>query len=247
MAMQKSMLRFYNTIVAYIVVLISISGFVPKHASWPRAFSMVAVVALSFYLNYFQAGNAALGVVYFLIGDLIYLGFIFLVLRENGFRHQFVKWWNSEEEGYRAFEAVLGVIFFLNGSSLTFISSSNPGTLFDFIGEIPIFIIVAFMIIVGLIVKIWAAKVVSIDIYYWKDMFLGKKICEFVVSGPYRFLSNPMYGIGQLPAYAFAIWYGSALGLAAAFLNQLLIFVFFFTAEKGFIRRIYMSGNDKQI
>ncbi len=246
MVERKSTHRFFDGILAYLVVLISISGFVPKHASWPRAFSMIAVIAFSFYLNYFQAGNGTLGVVYFLISDLIYLGFIFLVLSENGLRHQFVKRWNSEEEGYRAFEAVLGVIFFLNGSSLTFISASNPGTLFDFIGENSLLILVGLMTGMGLVIKIWAAKVVSIDIYYWKDMFLGKKICEFVVSGPYRFLSNPMYGIGQLPAYALAIWYGSALGLAAAFLNQLLIFIFFYTAEKRFINRIYLSGNDKQ-
>jgi protein-S-isoprenylcysteine O-methyltransferase Ste14 len=94
----------------------------------------------------------------------------------------------------------------------------------------------------GFIIKIWSAKVVSIDIYYWKDMFLGRKICEFVKTGPYRFLSNPMYGLGQLPAYALGIWYGSWIGLLAAFVNQLLIFSFYLVAERSFIRRVYLSG-----
>jgi protein-S-isoprenylcysteine O-methyltransferase Ste14 len=84
--------------------------------------------------------------------------------------------------------------------------------------------------------------VVSIDIYYWKDMFLGKKITEFVVTGPYKFLSNPMYGVGQLQAYALAIWYGSETGLMAAFVNQFLIFTFYFTVEKKFINRVYLSN-----
>jgi len=50
-----------------------------------------------------------------------------------------------------------------------------------------------------------------------------------------------MYGIGQLPAYAAALWYGSASGLIAAILNQLLIFSFYFLAEKKFIKRVYLS------
>ncbi|TSA34984.1 MAG: hypothetical protein D4R64_10725 [Porphyromonadaceae bacterium] len=91
-------------------------------------------------------------------------------------------------------------------------------------------------------IKIWSAKVVSIDIYYWKDMFLGKKITEFVETGPYKFLSNPMYGIGQLQAYALAIWYGSEIGLLAALINQVLIFSFYFTVEKKFIKRIYLNS-----
>jgi hypothetical protein len=50
-----------------------------------------------------------------------------------------------------------------------------------------------------------------------------------------------MYGIGQLPAYATAIWYGSINGLLAAIVNQLLIFTFYFLAEKKFIKRIYLT------
>ena len=82
---------------------------------------------------------------------------------------------------------------------------------------------------------------VSIDIYYWKDMFLWKKITQFVITGPYKFLTNPMYGIGQLPAYALAVWYRSETGLIAAFVNQLLIFTFYYTTEKKFIKKVYLN------
>ena len=85
------------------------------------------------------------------------------------------------------------------------------------------------------------SAVASGGIYYWKDMFLGRKICEFVVTGPYKYFSNPMYGIGQLPAYAAAIWYGSKHGLIAAFVNQCLIFSFYFLIEKKFIKRVYLT------
>ena len=94
----------------------------------------------------------------------------------------------------------------------------------------------------GFVVKIWAAKVVSIDIYYWKDMFLGRKISKFAVIGPYKYFNNPMYGIGQLPAYAIAIFYGSMYGLLAVFFNQALLFSFYYIIEKNFINRTYLKS-----
>ena len=97
------------------------------------------------------------------------------------------------------------------------------------------------MFICGFTIKILATKAVTVDIYYWKDMFLGKKISDFVITGPYKYFKNPMYGIGQLQAYAIAIWYGSKYGLMAALLNQLLIFSFYVLVEKKFIKRVYQK------
>lgn len=218
------------------------AGFVPKHATIPRTIAIASSIAFSIIIAFYHPDNATFGVVYFIISEIFYLGFIFLVLSENGYRHWFIKRWKNEEEGYLAFEAVLGFMFFHNGASLGFVASSSPGSLFGFIDKNFLLIIAGLMTLTGFIIKIWAAKVVSIDIYYWKDMFLGKKITEFVETGPYKFLNNPMYGIGQLQAYAFAIWHGSATGLIAAFINQILIFTFYYSVEKKFIRRVYQSN-----
>jgi protein-S-isoprenylcysteine O-methyltransferase Ste14 len=218
------------------------AGFVPKHATIPRIIAIASSIAFSIIIAFYHPDNATFGVVYFIISEIFYLGFIFLVLSENGYRHWLIKRWKNEEEGYLAFEAVLGFMFFHNGASLGFVASSSPGSLFGFIDKNFLLIIAGLMTLTGFIIKIWAAKVVSIDIYYWKDMFLGKKITEFVETGPYKFLNNPMYGIGQLQAYAFAIWHGSATGLIAAFINQILIFTFYYSVEKKFIRRVYQSN-----
>ncbi|MBE3085465.1 MAG: hypothetical protein IMZ64_04535, partial [Bacteroidetes bacterium] len=165
--------------------------------------------------------------------------FITIVLSENGLRHWFTRRWSNENEGYLAYETVLGFLFFHNAASIGYFSSSSPGSLFPFIQNDFLFIIVVILFITGFTIKIWAAKVVGIEIYYWKDMFLGKKISDFVVTGPYKFFNNPMYGIGQIPTYATAIWYGSKYGLIVAFLNQFLIFMFFYLVEKKFIKRVY--------
>jgi protein-S-isoprenylcysteine O-methyltransferase Ste14 len=136
----------------------------------------------------------------------------------------------------------LGFCFFIM-LSLGFVASSTAGSFSIIDNKSLLLTIVAIPFAAGFIIKILAAKVVSIEIYYWKDMFLGRKICDFVVSGPYKYLSNPMYGFGQMQAYAAALWYGSGYGLLAALLNQALIFTFYFMFEKKFIERTYLMNN----
>lgn len=104
--------------------------------------------------------------------------------------------------------------------------------------------IIGGIVLFGFVIKLWAAQVVGWDIYYWKDMFLGRKISDFVVRGPYKYFANPMYGIGQIQAYGFAIWYGSTYGLGVALLNHSLVFIFFFLVEKKFIQRVYIQGKE---
>jgi protein-S-isoprenylcysteine O-methyltransferase Ste14 len=217
------------------------AGFVPRSATIFRIIIMAASLGFSFYLTIYEAPNPGIAIIYFLIAEILYLGFISSVLPENGLRHWFMRKWGDEKRGYRTYETILGFLFFHNGASIGYISTSSPGTLFNIDDRGVIFLVLPLLIAFGFVIKIWAAKVVSVDIYYWKDMFLGRKICEFVVTGPYKYFSNPMYGIGQLPAYATAIWYGSIDGLMAAIVNQLLIFTFYFLAEKKFIKRIYLT------
>jgi protein-S-isoprenylcysteine O-methyltransferase Ste14 len=222
-------------------IVISMAGFVPRSATIFRIIIMAASLCLSFYLTIFEPLNKDIAIMYFLIAEILYLGFISSVLPENGLRRWFMRRWSDEKRGYRAYETALGFLFFHNGASIGYIASSAPGTLFNVDERSIIFLLLPVLIAFGFMIKIWAAKVVSVDIYYWKDMFLGRKICDFAVTGPYKYFSNPMYGIGQLPAYATAVWYGSANGLIAAFVNQLLIFTFYFLAEKKFIKRVYLT------
>ena len=224
-----------------IEIVISMAGFVPRTATIFRIIIMAASLCFSFYLTIYEALNPGIAIIYFLVAEILYLGFISSVLPENGLRHWFIRKWGDEKKGYRAYETILGFLFFHNGASIGYIASSSQGTLFNIDDKGIFFLVLPFLIAFGFGIKIWAAKVVSVDIYYWKDMFLGRKICDFVVTGPYKYFSNPMYGIGQLPAYATAIWYGSINGLIAAFFNQLLIFTFYFLAEKKFIKRVYLT------
>jgi protein-S-isoprenylcysteine O-methyltransferase Ste14 len=239
------MVRTTNRIIReafqYLILLISMSGFVPRNASlFRKVLIIVSLIFIYYFVNY-QENNSSAGVIYFSIGEVLYFGFITSVLTRNGLHRWFIKKWGGEEQGYTAYETILGFLFLQNGAGIGYIASSNQGNLFRFIpGEILLSLVVI-LFIGGLTIKIWAAKSVSIEIYYWKDMFLDRKISDFVVSGPYRFFSNPMYGIGQLQSYAVALWYGSKYGLMAVILNQALLFLFYFIIEKKFIRRIYRN------
>ncbi|MEW6617378.1 MAG: methyltransferase [Patescibacteria group bacterium] len=236
---KKAFSKFLGEMRDYIVLVLSMSGYVPKHATILRTIAISFVLFFSLYLSLFQPLNSQLALIYFLVAEILYIGFIYLVLPENGCRHWFIKKWGSEEKGYLAFEAILGFLFLNNVISIAYITSSTSGDVFDFFPRGILFVIVLIMSSVGLITKILSAKVASIDIYYWKDMFLGRKIRDFIVMGPYKYFSNPMYGIGQLQSYAIALWYGSIPGLCVAALNQCLVFSFFFLEEKKFIKKVY--------
>lgn len=222
-------------------LIISMAGYVPKNATILRTMIMVSSLTFALYLSIYQPDNTNLARVYFILSEVFYLGFITFVLSKNGLRHWFIKKWHKEDEGYLTYEAILGFLFFHNGISIGYIASSGPGNLFDFMNKDFLSLLVILMFVSGFTVKIWAAKAVTIEIYYWKDMFLGKEITDFVLTGPYKYFKNPMYGIGQLPAYATAIWYGSEYGLIAAFSNQVLIFSFYYLVEKKFIKRVYQK------
>lgn len=241
MAYKNIITSLIKKVYHFIILLISIAGYVPKNATIFRSVVMVSSLIFALYLGNYQPNNSNLGVSYFLFSEVLYLSFITIVLSKNGLRHWFIRKCGNEDEGYLTYEAILGFLFFHNGVSIGYIASSSAGSLFHFIHKDFLSIIVIIIFISGFTIKILAAKAVTIEIYYLKDMFLGRKISNFVATGPYKYLNNPMYGIGQSQAYATAIWYGSEYGLIAAFLNQVLVFSFYYLVEKKFIKRVYQN------
>ncbi len=220
--------------------ILSISGYVPEHMTLMRFFFMLGSVLVSIFLLP-KYKNVDFAIVYFICSTIAYIGFIFLVLPERGLRLKLIEKL-GEEKAYLYYEAFLAFVFFHNGIGLSFISQSSAGS--GFFGSIPVTVTFAFFAILftaGMGIKIWSAYVVGIPIYYWKDMFFEKKVCDFVVTGPYKYFNNPMYGIGQLQVYAIAIYYNSIYGLIFGAINQGLVFLFYFTVEKPFIYRTYFQ------
>ena len=95
------------------------------------------------------------------------------------------------------------------------------------------------LLAVGLVVKTWATMLVGLDVYYWKDMFLARPVGPFVTRGPYRWLRNPMYGVGWLHSYGVAVLYRSWLGLLAVAFFHASIYTFHLLLERPFVARTY--------
>lgn len=143
----------------------------------------------------------------------------------------------GEEEAWRRYERTVGLMFMNQGLGLGAMTSIvEPSTA---LAHPTVIMIGALLFALGFATKLWATLVVGLDTYYFKDMFLGRPIGAFVVSGPYRFFAHPMYTVGHLHAYGYAILQGSYLGIGAAAICHLGLLVFYWTAERPFIRRVY--------
>jgi hypothetical protein len=228
----------------FAVTVLSVSGFVPKNMNINRMIFMLASVV---WVLFILPGNKDINyaIIYFGLSTGFYIGLISVVLPETGLKLKLIERF-GEEKAFQHYEGFLALAFFHNGASLTFISQSSAGS--GFWGGLPpavLMTVVIILFLVGTGIKIWSAWVVGIPIYYCKDMFLGRKISDFVVTGPYKYLKNPMYGIGHLHVYAIALYYNSIYGIIFAVLNQLLVYQFFFTVEKPFILRTYIQPKEE--
>jgi|GEM_PF-2744672 len=95
---------------------------------------------------------------------------------------------------------------------------------------------------VGFVVKVWATMLVGVETYYFEDLFLGRPLVALVTRGPYRWLRNPMYGVGQLHGYGYALWHRSFAGFAAMALCHALLYAFYFAVELPFVQRLQAGG-----
>jgi hypothetical protein len=74
---------------------------------------------------------------------------------------------------------------------------------------------------------------------------MGPRYMSVELRGPYTFLRNPMYSVGQLAAYGAALLALSPIGLVAAALNQITLYIFNDLVEQPRLRlakRVFMES-----
>jgi len=64
---------------------------------------------------------------------------------------------------------------------------------------------------------------------------------EYVVRGPYKFLKNPMYGVGNLQGYGVALIFQTWEGLVVAAAYHCGIYMFQYFVERPFVDRVYRN------
>jgi protein-S-isoprenylcysteine O-methyltransferase Ste14 len=145
---------------------------------------------------------------------------------------------SGEAAGFRRFRRL--AVFLLNNDAVSFVllSLATRNTLAPIVsGPIRVSLGVL-LVIAGLSVKLWAARTLGPGAYYWENFFIPKPVEPLDPPGPYRYIKNPMYTVGYLHAYGFALVCGSALGLAAAAFDQIAILAFHALVEKPHFERL---------
>jgi len=104
------------------------------------------------------------------------------------------------------------------------------------------FTVGAALALIGIGTKLWAARTLGADAYYWRNFFEPDAAIRPVSSGPYRFASNPMYTIGYLQTYGLALTLRSFPGIIAAGFSQAAILAFYFIVERPHFRRLHRSS-----
>lgn len=94
------------------------------------------------------------------------------------------------------------------------------------------------LVVLGVGTKAWATATLPKGAFYWRDFFVPAQHRTRTVSGPYRWVSNPMYTLGYAHAYGFAVLLGSGPGLAGGALAQLAIILLAVLVERPHFRGI---------
>ena len=100
----------------------------------------------------------------------------------------------------------------------------------------------AVLVIIGLGTKLWAARTLGSDAYYWHNFFDPDAAIGPVSTGPYRFISSPMYTIGYLQTYGLALMLQSFPGFIASVFSQVAILTFHYLIENPHFRRLHRSS-----
>jgi protein-S-isoprenylcysteine O-methyltransferase Ste14 len=145
-------------------------------------------------------------------------------------------------EGFRRFRRRAAIVMNHDGFALVVLCLATRNTWHLALPAVATVTVGVVLVIIGLGTKLWAARTLGSDAYYWHNFFDPDAAIGRVSSGPYRFISSPMYTIGYLPTYGLALMLRSLPGLIAAAFAQAAILTFHYLIEKPHFQRLHRSS-----
>ena len=165
-----------------------------------------------------------------------YVGFIWIGLA----RQQASSWWTGRwgiEGGFGRFRRGASIVMTIDAVSFVAVCLVDRNTLPGIVPRMPAIVIGALLVLLGVGTKLWAARTLGNKAYYWYNFFTPAVRVAPADTGPYRFVRNPMYTIGYLQTYGFALVTGSRAGLAASLFDQAAILAFHWRVERTHFER----------
>ena len=96
-----------------------------------------------------------------------------------------------------------------------------------------VFVVIGVILgLAGIAIKRWAAVSLERGSFFWRNFFVPEDYENYNPRGPYRYMRNPMYTIGYIHMYGWALANASLFGLIAAAFDQIAMLTFYYFVEK---------------
>jgi len=174
---------------------------------------------------------------YHLASRLAYVLYIGVALGRQERSGHFTQRYGADA-GFRRFRRTAAIVMYNDAASFVLLCVVSRDTLVLGLPRGLVMAVGALLVLVGLGTKLWATATLGGDAYYWRNFFAPIDRVVPAAAGPYRWLRNPMYTVGYLQTYGFALATGSLFGLGAALLDQAGILIFYRWIEKPHFDRL---------
>src|SRR5438445_12609165 len=168
---------------------------------------------------------------YHLAARLAYVLYIGRALR-RGDRTAYLAPRRGRAGAFRRFRRMAAILMYNDATSFVVLCLASWGSLSDGLPRVPLLVVGAVLVIVGTVIKLWAAATLGGGPYYWRNFFVPDDWRGPSTAGPYRYLRNPMYTVGYLQTYGFALVTRSWPVLAAALIDHVAIPLFYQLVEQ---------------
>lgn len=221
----------------FLFILLGMGGILVDKITFTRIVLLILIIGNYFLYSFIEPFiTYPISILLFTSFFVIRYIFLFSSFTEEGIADMLKRKY-GESKGYDLYQSLTALMFFNGAMSFTLMINKSGGDIFSTLVFIKPFLpyIGAIIMLIGFTVNTWSAMLIGLDIYYYKDLFLGRPVGKFTKKGPYMILSNPMYSLGQWNGYGTALIFGSFAGLLGILMNQIMMYIFYFTIEKPHI------------
>jgi isoprenylcysteine carboxyl methyltransferase (ICMT) family protein YpbQ len=182
------------------------------------------------------------------------LAFAYLILARVGYalgvgimltrqeRHQAFTRRYGVDGGYTRFKRISTLLMLNDGGAFILLCVVTANTMHL---PVPRSLQIALGLVIGVFgiaIKTWATARLGPRAYYWYNFFVPSDPVMPDPPGPYRYLKNPMYGVGYLQTYGLALVCASLPGMLASVFMQASILLFNELVEKPHFKSLLRNA-----